>query len=134
LLCATLIASWGPAAQAQSLLELYESARGYDAGYLSAKLQFEASLASAEQGKAGMRPSANLSAGVTYTDQNLSANSSANATQAAALQASNRGFQTQSLSASASQPLYRPANRAAYDQAVQRLELAKAMCWRPRTT
>jgi outer membrane protein len=126
LLCATLIASWGPAAQAQSLIELYESARGYDAGYLSAKLQFEASLASAEQGKAGMRPSANLSAGVTYTDQNLSANSSANATQAAALQASNRGFQTQSLSASASQPLYRPANRAAYDQAVQRLELAKA--------
>jgi outer membrane protein len=126
LLCATLIASWGPAAQAQSLLELYESARGYDAGYLSAKLQFEASLASAEQGKAGMRPSANLSAGVTYTDQNLSANSSATPTQAAALQASNRGFQTQSLSASASQPLYRPANRAAYDQAVQRLELAKA--------
>jgi outer membrane protein len=126
LLCATLIASWGPAAQAQSLLELYESARGYDAGYLSAKLQFEASLASAEQGKAGMRPSANLSAGVTYTDQNLSANSSATAAQAAALQASNRGFQTQSLSASASQPLYRPANRAAYDQAVQRLELAKA--------
>jgi outer membrane protein len=126
LLCATLIASWGPAAQAQSLLELYESARGYDAGYLSAKLQFEASLASAEQGKAGMRPSANLSAGVTYTDQNLSANSSATAAQAAALQASNRGYQTQSLSASASQPLYRPANRAAYDQAVQRLELAKA--------
>jgi len=118
--------SWGPAAQAQSLLELYESARGYDAGYLSAKLQFEASLASAEQGKAGMRPSANLSAGLSYTDQNLSANSSASAAQAAALQASNRGFQTQSLSASASQPLYRPANRAAYDQALQRAELAKA--------
>jgi outer membrane protein len=63
---------------------------------------------------------------VTYTDQNLGANSSATAAQVAALQASNRGFQTQSLSASASQPLYRPANRAAYDQAVQRLELAKA--------
>jgi outer membrane protein len=121
-----VIGSWGGAAHAQSLLELYESARGYDASYLSAKLQYDASLASAEQGKAGMRPSANLSAGLSYTDQNLSANSSATAAQAAALQASNRGFQTQSLSASASQPLYRPANRAAYDQALQRAELAKA--------
>jgi outer membrane protein len=126
LLCAAVIGSWGGAAHAQSLLELYESARGYDASYLSAKLQYDASLASAEQGKAGMRPSANLSAGLSYTDQNLSANSSASAAQAAALQASNRGFQTQSLSASASQPLYRPANRAAYDQALQRAELAKA--------
>lgn len=126
LLCAAVIGSWGGAAHAQSLLELYESARGYDASYLSAKLQYDASLASAEQGKAGMRPSANLSAGLSYTDQNLSANSSATAAQAAALQASNRGFQTQSLSASASQPLYRPANRAAYDQALQRAELAKA--------
>jgi outer membrane protein len=125
LLCAAVIGSWGGAAHAQSLLELYESARGYDASYLSAKLQYDASLASAEQGKAGMRPSANLSAGLSYTDQNLSANSSATAAQAAALQASNRGFQTQSLSASASQPLYRPANRAAYDQALQRAELAK---------
>jgi outer membrane protein len=121
-----VIGSWGGAAHAQSLLELYESARSYDASYLSAKLQYDASLASAEQGKAGMRPSANLSAGLSYTDQNLSANSSATAAQAAALQASNRGFQTQSLSASASQPLYRPANRAAYDQALQRAELAKA--------
>ncbi len=126
LLCAAVIGTWGSAAHAQSLLELYESARGYDASYLSAKLQYDASLASAEQGKAGMRPSANLSAGLSYTDQNLSANSSATAAQAAALQASNRGFQTQSLSASASQPLYRPANRAAYDQALQRAELAKA--------
>ena len=126
LLCAAVIGSWGGAAHAQSLLELYESARSYDASYLSAKLQYDASLASAEQGKAGMRPSANLSAGLSYTDQNLSANSSATAAQAAALQASNRGFQTQSLSASASQPLYRPANRAAYDQALQRAELAKA--------
>ena len=125
LLCAAVIGNWGGAAHAQSLLELYESARGYDASYLSAKLQYDASLASAEQGKAGMRPSANLSAGLSYTDQNLSANSSATAAQAAALQASNRGFQTQSLSASASQPLYRPANRAAYDQALQRAELAK---------
>lgn len=126
LICAAVIGSWGGAAQAQSLLELYESARGYDASYLSAKLQYDASLASAEQGKAGMRPSASLSAGLSYTDQNLSATSSATAAQVAALQASNRGFQTQSVSASASQPLYRPANRAAYDQALQRFELAKA--------
>ena len=39
-------------AQAQSLVELYESARGYDATYQSAKSQYDATLAKAEQAKA----------------------------------------------------------------------------------
>ena len=34
-------------AQAQSLQELYDAARGYDAGFISAKAQFEANLAKA---------------------------------------------------------------------------------------
>ena len=38
-------------AQAQSLAELYDTARGHDAGYQSARAQYEANLA-----KAARRP------------------------------------------------------------------------------
>ena len=52
-------------AQAQSLQELYDAARGYDAAYLSAKSQYDANLARADQAKAGLLPTVNLSAGAT---------------------------------------------------------------------
>ena len=44
--------------QAQSLVALYEMARGADAAYLSAKAQAEANLYRAEQARAGLLPSA----------------------------------------------------------------------------
>ena len=37
-----ILAALAPAAQAQSLVELYDSARAFDATYLSAKLQYDA--------------------------------------------------------------------------------------------
>jgi outer membrane protein len=102
------------ASQAQSLVELYESARDFDATFQSARLQYEANLARAEQGKAGMRSTANLSAGMNYTQQDSNS---------AALR---RNFDTQSVTASASHPIYRPANQAAYDQALKQVDAAKA--------
>ena len=42
-----ILAAFAPAAQAQSLVELYDSARAFDATYLSAKLQYDANLARA---------------------------------------------------------------------------------------
>jgi outer membrane protein len=124
LLCTAVLANWSGAAYAQSLVELYDSARAYDANYLSAKLQYDANLARAEQARAGMRTTANLAAGLSYSDQTLSASSTAS--QAAATQALNRGFQTQSISANASHPIYRPANQAAFQQAGRQEQLAKA--------
>ena len=124
LLCTAVLASWSGAAHAQSLVELYDSARAYDANYLSAKLQYDANLARAEQARAGMRTTANLSAGLNYSDQTLSTSSAAS--QAAATQALSRGFQTQSISANASHPIYRPANQAAFQQAGRQEQLAKA--------
>jgi outer membrane protein len=41
--------AFGASAQAQSLLDLYSAARGYDAAYQSAKAQFDATLYKAEQ-------------------------------------------------------------------------------------
>jgi outer membrane protein len=119
-LCAALMATWNGSTHAQSLVELYESARGFDANYLSARLQYEANLARAEQNRAGMRTTANLTAGATYTQQDASPAASAQA------RALNRGYDTQTLGATASHPLYRPANQAAFDQAAKQEQLAKA--------
>ena len=69
----TLGAAFAVPVHAQSLLDLYESARGYDATWQSAKAQYDASLYRAEQSRAGLLPSANLSAGATRSnfDNNL---------------------------------------------------------------
>ena len=50
-------------AQAQSLLALYDAARGYDAAYQSARAQAESLVFKAEQARALMRPSVNATAG-----------------------------------------------------------------------
>jgi outer membrane protein len=101
-------------AQAQSLAELYDSARTFDATYQSAKLQFEANLARAEQAKAGVYPTAGLSAGLSRTGfQNSNP-------------VTDRSFSNQNIALSASQPLYRPANVATYKQGDRQVDLAKA--------
>ena len=115
---AGLWAACAPVANAQSLVELYESARAFDASYLSAKLQYEANLARAEQSRASILPTASLVGTSTRTDfeNTLSA--------ATAL---SRPFNTQSGTISASQPLYRPGNWATYDQGKKQLDLARAL-------
>ncbi|HEY3045868.1 MAG TPA: TolC family outer membrane protein [Polaromonas sp.] len=103
-----------PMAQAQSLVELYESARAFDATYQSAKLQYDANLARADQAKAGILPTAGLAAGVSRTgfDNNNPA--------------VDRSFSTQNATLTATQPLYRPANWATYEQGKKQVDLAKA--------
>ena len=59
-------------AQAQSLLELVESARGYDSAWKSAQAQLDAAARRADQARAGMLPSAGLTAGVSRTSTELS--------------------------------------------------------------
>ena len=51
-LAVALLLALASAAQAQSLAELFEAARGYDATYLAARSQYEANLARAQQAKA----------------------------------------------------------------------------------
>ncbi len=101
-------------AQAQSLVALYESARAFDASYQSAKLQYDASLARADQAKAGILPTAGLSAGV-------SRNRIQNTTPSI-----DSSFTTQNATLSATQPLYRPANWASYEQSFKQMDLARA--------
>lgn len=96
----------------QSLGTLYNAAREFDATYLSARSQYEANLARAEQARAGLRPQAALSAGanVANIDNSLTGN---------------RDTNSQNAAMSASLPLYRPANQIAFDQAQKSLEVAE---------
>jgi outer membrane protein len=101
-------------AQAQNLVELYESARGFDAGYLSARSQFDANLARAEQARAGILPQAGLSAGANWGNVDTAG------------MGSSRSVNNQNVTLSASQPLYRPANTLAYEQGQLSVDVARA--------
>jgi len=75
------------AAQAQSLQELYDAARGYDATYLSTRATADAAAARAAQAEALTRPSLGLSASATQArTEPPSGNAVNNRTLAAGLQ------------------------------------------------
>lgn len=115
-----LLLAWGAglsvSAQAQSLMDLYNAARSYDATYRSAQSQYDATLARAEQGRALVLPTVGLSAGISQTNQD---------TLSPAVAAKNYSYGTQSATLAASQPLYRPANWASYAQSQKQGELAQ---------
>ena len=113
-LALALTAAFVLPAQAQSLVELYDAARGFDASYQSAKSLYEANLSKAEQAKAGLLPSANLGLGVNRT--NISSDQ----------ETFERSYGNQSATLSASQPLYRPANAAAAEQGKKSVGIAQA--------
>ena len=105
-------AAFAGSVQAQSLMSLFETARNYDATYKAAQSQYTANLAKGEQAKALLMPTVGLSANVNKTDVELLA--------------ANQSVASQSKAAtlSASQPLYRPANAASYQQGMRQLALA----------
>jgi len=104
--------------QAQSLVDIYEMAKGHDATYQSARSQYEANLAKADQGKAALLPTVALSAGATRSQRDLNPTSTPSQT--------DYNYTTQTAGINASQPLYRPANLATYRQSQKGLELAEA--------
>jgi outer membrane protein len=120
LAAATMLAFYGTA-RAQGLLELYEAAKAYDAGWQSARNQYEANIARANQSRAGILPQAGLTGGVgrnhVITDVGPSTAQPGFTT--------DRTFTNQQGVVSASQPLYRPANLATYRQGERQLELAE---------
>ena len=113
-----LVASLGAVtampAHAQSLVDLYEAARAYDATYQSARSQFDATLARAEQSRAGTLPTVGLAMSMSRTalDSNLNI--------------PNPAFGTQTATVNASQPLYRPVNQLNYEQGKKSIDAAQA--------
>ena len=103
-------------AQAQSLQELYEAARGHDAAYQAARSQYEANLHKADQAKAALLPTVNFTAGASSSSLRTEAGGST----------SDRDFDNRNVGVSASQPLYRPNNYASYQQGTRQADLAEA--------
>ncbi|MDO8275998.1 MAG: TolC family protein, partial [Serpentinimonas sp.] len=101
-------------AQAQNLPDLFAAARAHDATFVAAQAQFEAERARAAQALAGVRPSVALSGGAHWTHSDSS------------LPGPTRSSNRQNLSLGASQPLCRPANQLALQQAELALQAAQA--------
>ncbi len=101
-------------AQAQSLQEMVESARTYDTAWQSARAQLDAAARRADQARAGLLPSAGLTAGLSRANVDLSRPP-----------IENTGTQ-QTVGVQASQPLFRPANRITLQQGERGVEVAQA--------
>ena len=112
-MAALVLATWAPAAGAQSLLELYEAAHSYDATYLSARALYDSAQFRVEQTRALMRPSAALS-------------SSGGRSQTSPTFGGDFGSNNLGASISARQPLFNPGNRASISQAERSLESSLA--------
>ncbi|MDB5850589.1 MAG: channel protein TolC [Rhodoferax sp.] len=108
------LAAFPAATRAQSLIELYDAARASDATYQSARAQYDADLARADQAKAAILPAANLGVGIT---RNFFDNHDPSY---------QRAYTAQTAGVNASQPLYRPANWASYEQGKKLVDLAQA--------
>lgn len=100
-------------AQAQSLVDLYNAARGYDASFQSARSQYDATLARADQAQALLLPTVGLQSSFVKTTQEPQP-------------LAEKSFNTQTNTLAASQPLYRPSNLASYQQGKKQTELAKS--------
>ena len=101
-------------AQAQNLLQIYETAKGHDATYAAAKSQAQATLAKAAQAKSALLPTIGASLSQTKTDLDFSDAS-----------VTDRDYTTKTNAISASQPLFRAANLASYRQGIKSAELAQ---------
>lgn len=117
-LTAAVTLALASSAQAQSLVEMYEAARGYDAGYVSAKAQFEANLARANQTLGGILPNISVSVSQVRTDFQRQA------------QGGDRSavteLETRTTAATLTQPIYRPSVWASYRQGGRLLQQAAA--------
>lgn len=118
-LAAAIGLALGGPARAESLLEMYEAARAYDATWQSAKSQYDANLFRAEQARAGLLPQAGVSGSVAQSTVETTVKG------APVNPVTDRGFVQQQATLSASQPLYRPANLATWRQAQRQMEIAE---------
>ncbi len=119
-LTAAVILAFASNAHAQSLVEMYEAARGYDAGFISAKAQFEANLARANQTLGGILPNISVSGSQVKTDYQSEQRNPPYT------QSATKPLETRTASATLVQPIYRPAAWAAYRQGGQLLQQAAA--------
>jgi outer membrane protein len=103
---AAVLAAHGSPARAESLQDVYDAARGYDAAFQSARALHESNVYRAAQNNAGLLPVVALGAGATTNRVDYAEPAGTPA----------RGYDTTTMSLTATQPLYRPANAATYSE------------------
>ena len=108
-----LASAEGPAAD---LLEVYREAVVRDAQYASAKAAYSAAQEKLPQGRAGLLPSVSLSANSTYNDRDFQSRGAPGTPSAQ--------FNSNAVSVTATQPLYRKQNFVVYEQS--KLQVAQA--------
>ncbi len=102
------------------LLEVYRQAQTADAPYAAARATWLATQEKLPQGRSGLLPSIALSGSTQYNDRDISFRDPA-------IGSSSARFNTNALSLSLTQPVYRRQNRVAYEQAKTQLEQADAV-------
>jgi len=118
-----LLPAWG---HAQSLRELYDAARAYDATYLAARALADSAQYRAAQADALKRPNVGLSASATRTDVDVPPTVAGPDRTAIPLTSGHFFNNRVDASVSATQPLYNRSNDAIISQAQRGLEVAQA--------
>jgi outer membrane protein len=107
-------------AHGQSLLELYDAARGFDANYQSVQAQFEATRLKAEQAQAKLGPTGNLSVNLSKNNLNYDP-----AKTAATNPSFTRFYGANTATVVGTQPLYRPADKAEVAQSSLQMKVVQ---------
>jgi outer membrane protein len=124
-LAALTAASWS-SAQADNLVELLQTAKTYDAAYLSAKAQAESVQYQVNQAYALRRPSVNLQAGVTRSHLDSDVPVSPIYKQFLGIDSNNASSTSRKVGLALRQPLYNAGNAAKIDQAELALVASEA--------
>jgi outer membrane protein len=132
---AMALAIWGgltalSAAHAESLVELHQAAKAYDAAYLSAKTQAEATKFQVEQAYALGRPNLGLQAGINRTRYDSSLTPTTLEQNTAAAVGKKASYDTlatgKRLAIQGNYSLYNPVNDAKIEQAEQQLKAVES--------
>ena len=101
-----------PAVHAAGLSDVYRDALAYDAQYASARAAYQAGQEVAVQGRAGLLPNVNLGGNVRYNSVDSS------------LAGGDADFDSNGVSLTGVQPLFRKQNLVAYAQAKEQVKIA----------
>ena len=107
-------------AHGQSLLELYDTARGFDASYQSVQAQFEATRLKSAQAQAKLGPTGSLS--LNASKNNISYDPSKTI---ASNPSFTRFYGTNTATVVGTQPLYRPADQAEVAQSSLQMQVVQ---------
>jgi outer membrane protein len=118
-ICALVLISSAPSAAAD-LLEVYRQAQSSDAQYAAARAAWSAGQEKLPQGLSGLLPSATVSASTQYNDRDIRFRNPT-------IPNSSQQFNSNSVSVSVSQPLYRPQNLTVYEQSKTQVTQADAV-------